>query len=223
MVKRLVRFSVNLLTIACLASCGRASRSPHVYVTNETSGDLSIVDAVSQSVVATVTLGKRPRGLTISPDGSALYVALSGSPAAPPGVDERTLPPPDKTADGIGVVDLNLRRLVRMLPGGSDPEQVAVSHDGKQVFVANEDAAALSVVDIASGRIVDSVKVGGEPEGVAVSPDDAVVYATSEAEGAVFVIDRAAHKLLKSFAVPPRPRAAAFLPDGARAYITSEN
>jgi len=36
--------------------------------------------------VATVALGKRPRGLAVSPDRSTLYVALSGSPqAGPPG------------------------------------------------------------------------------------------------------------------------------------------
>src|SRR5262245_40378917 len=73
-----------------------------VYVTNEQSGDLSIIDAATQAVVATVPLGKRPRGIAVSPDRTTLYVALSGSPAAGPGVDEKTLPPPDRTADGIG-------------------------------------------------------------------------------------------------------------------------
>src|SRR5688572_30566974 len=77
-----------------------------VYVTNEQSGDLSIIDAGTQVLVATVPLGKRPRGIAVSPDRTMLYVALSGSPAAGPGVDEKTLPPPDRTADGIGVVDV---------------------------------------------------------------------------------------------------------------------
>ena len=77
-----------------------------VYVTNEQSGDLSIIDAATQTVVGTIPLGKRPRGIAASPDGTKLYVALSGSPSAPPGVDEKTLPPPDRSADGIGVVDI---------------------------------------------------------------------------------------------------------------------
>ena len=56
-----------------------------LYVTNEVSGDLSVVDVANQKVIATIKLGKRPRGLRPSPDGSLLYVALSGSPIAGPG------------------------------------------------------------------------------------------------------------------------------------------
>jgi YVTN family beta-propeller protein len=94
-----------------------------VYVTNEQSGELSIIDAATQAVVGTVKLGKRPRGIVASPDGALLYVALSGSPSAPPGIDEKTLPPPDRSADGIGVVDIAKRKLVRVLMSGPDPEQ----------------------------------------------------------------------------------------------------
>src|SRR2546428_9827801 len=82
-----------------------AAPSTRIYVTNEASGDLSVIDAASQSVIATIPVGKRPRGIRVSPDKSTLYVALSGSPVAGPGVDESTLPPPDRNADGIGVVD----------------------------------------------------------------------------------------------------------------------
>ena len=137
-----------------------------VYVTNEQSGDLSIIDAGTQSLVATVPLGKRPRGIAVSPDRTMLYVALSGSPAAGPGVDEKTLPPPDRTADGIGVVDVRQQKLIKVLPSGTDPEQVAVSQDGTRLFVANEDAAMASVIDLATGTIVETFKIGEEPEGV---------------------------------------------------------
>ncbi len=105
-----------------------------VFVTNETSGDLSILDGSTFEVIATVPLGKRPRGIHASPDGKTIYVALSGSPFAPPGVDESKLPPPDKSADGIGVFDVAQNKLVRVIQGGSDPENFAVSLDGKTIF-----------------------------------------------------------------------------------------
>ena len=142
-----------------------------IYVTNEASGDLSIIDAATQAVVGTMALGKRPRGIAASPDGKLLYVALSGSPSAPPGVDEKTLPPPDRSADGIGVVDIAARKLVRVLTSGPDPEQVAVSHDGARLFVANEDAARLTIINTADGTIANMITVGEEPEGVSVHPD----------------------------------------------------
>src|SRR6266540_2503320 len=194
-----------------------------LFVTNERSGDLSVIDLATERVVATVPLGKRPRGIRVSPDRTRLYVALSGSPIAGPGVDEKTLPPPDKQADGIGIVDVKTRKLLKILPGGSDPEQLAVSADGKWLFVANEDVAQASVIDAGSGKTLFMVKVGEEPEGVNLRPDGKVVYVTSEGDGEVFAIDAVSPRLITKFAVGPRPRSTAFLPDSSRAYVTSEN
>jgi YVTN family beta-propeller protein len=208
---------------AATASAAVEGSAGQLFVTNEQSGDLSVIDLATERVVATVPLGKRPRGLTLSPDRSLLYVALSGSPIAGPGVDESKLPPPDKQADGIGIVDVKTRTLLKILPGGSDPEQVAVSADGKWLFVANEDVAQASVVDATTGKPLYTIKVGGEPEGVNVRPDGKVVYVTSEEDGEVFVIDAVKPTLITKFAVGPRPRSTAFLPDSSRAYVTSEN
>src|SRR4029079_18493103 len=137
------------------------------------------IDAATLTPVGTIRLGKRPRGIAASPDGNHLYVALSGSPNAGPGVDEKTLPPPDRSADGIGVVDLSQGKLLKVLPSGPDPEQLAVSRDGMRVFVSNEDAATLSVVDLATGEISERIKVGEEPEGVSVEPSGGRVWVTS--------------------------------------------
>src|SRR5678816_3873109 len=135
-----------------------------VYVTNETGGDLSVIDAGSGTVVATIPLGKRPRGIVASPDRSLLYVALSGSAIAGPNVDESKLPPPDRSADGIGVVDLGTHKLVRKYESGDDPEVFDLSADGRTIYVSNEDAAQVSVVDTGTGSIATRIDVGEEPE-----------------------------------------------------------
>ncbi len=111
------------------------SSAPRIYVTNEVSGG-------TYDTIATVPLGKRPRGIHASPDRKTIYVALSGSPIRGPGVDESTLPPPDKSADGIGVFDVAQNEVVRVIKGGSDPENFDVSKDGTQLFISNEDDAA---------------------------------------------------------------------------------
>src|SRR5580765_9019575 len=194
-----------------------------VYVTNEQSGDLTVINGDTQAVMATAPLGKRPRGIQASPDGKSLYVALSGSPPAGPGVDPKTLPPPDRNADGIGEVDADTYKLKRIIHAGADPEQLAVSADGTRLYVANEDTETLSVVDVASGKVVAAVKVGEEPEGVTIRPDGKVVYVTSEGDGAVFAIDTETNKLIKRIPVGPRPRSIGFLPDGSRGYVSLEN
>ena len=130
-----------------------------------------VVDADRGEVVARIPVGKRPRGIKLSRDGKMLYVALSGSPRGGPGVDESKLPPADRAADGVGVVDLGTRKLVRTLPSGQDPESFDLSRDGKTLYVSNEETAEMSVLDLASrqGQRARST-VGHEPEGVTAAP-----------------------------------------------------
>src|SRR5205814_5318618 len=92
-----------------------ATASYWVCVTNEKSGDMTVIDGASGKVLQTVPVGKRPRGIHPSPDGSTIYVALSGSPiTGPPQLDAKGNPiqkddddddkNADRSADGIGVV-----------------------------------------------------------------------------------------------------------------------
>src|SRR5688572_30680493 len=48
------------------------------YVTNEGSGELTILDTSNDSVVGTIPVGTRPRGIRLSEDGRTVFVALSG-------------------------------------------------------------------------------------------------------------------------------------------------
>jgi YVTN family beta-propeller protein len=216
------------------ASAGPAADAPvapdltsgpgfRVLVTNERSGNLTVIDGNTRQVVATLPLGKRPRGLKISPDGKLLYVALSGSPIAGPGVDESKLPPADKGADGIGVVDLETLQLLRVLRGVSDPEQLAVSADGKKLYIASEDTGRAIVLDAADGRELANLAVGGEPEGVTLSPDGRFVYVSSEEDHQIAVIDTGSDKVVATFEVGERPRFTEFTDDGTLAFVSSEN
>ena len=193
-----------------------------VYVTNEGSGDLSIIDPVTRAVVGRVALGKRPRGIIASPDQRLLYIALSGSPVAGPGVDETTLPAADKTADGIAVFDVAAGKVLRVLRGISDPEQIAVSPDGATLYVASEDTGRVMFMDARRGVIRATLVVGGEPEGLAASPDGKLVYATSEEDSTIAVIDAVQPRVLVRVAVGKRPRSIAFL-RSARAFVPGEN
>lgn len=194
-----------------------------LYTTNEVSGDMTIIDPVTYKVLTTVPLGKRPRGIHPSPDHKTIYVALSGSPIAGPGVDEDSLPPADHSADGIGVFDVAQRKIVRVMKAGSDPENFDVSLDGSQIFISNEDDAEVSVVDTASGTVVKTAKVGEQPEGVKVTRDGKLVWVTSEETGTIAVLDPVAGKILKTFKVGHRPRSVAFTLDGTKAWVNAEN
>jgi YVTN family beta-propeller protein len=193
-----------------------------ILVSNEASNDISFIDAASGNVLGALPVGKRPRGLKVSPDGRQLYVALSGSPRGGPNVDESKLPPPDRNEDGIGVIELESGAVRARLPSGNDPEALDASPDGRYLAVANEDSAQLSLVDATSGALVARVDVGVEPEGVRFSPDGHFVYVTSEANDRVDVVDVAARRVLTHIPTGKRPRNVLFSPDGERAYVSCE-
>src|SRR5688500_12381510 len=229
--RRLIAASIAvLLSASCSREAERASSTDtpappaqpsgppaagRLFVTNETTGDITVVDVAAAKSIATIPVGKRPRGIRLSPDGSTLYVALSGSPIAPPGVDESTLPPADKKADGIGVVSVREQRLLRVIRAGSDPEQTAVSKDGTRLFVANEDTGELTVVAVDDGRVLATFTVGDEPEGVDLRPDGQVVYVTSEDDSQVTAIDAVALKPVATVQLGQRPRGTEVLPSGS--------
>src|SRR3954471_11019417 len=221
---------VLLALAACVPAAAAADRGYWVCVSNERSGDVTVIDGADGKAVATVPVGKRPRGVHPSPDGRTLYVAVSGSPiTGPPKLDPKGKPifeepreDADPTADGIAVVDPATRKFVKKLPAGADPEEFAVSPDGRRLYIANEDVGTLSVANVIDGRVERIVRVKKEPEGVRITPDGKYVYVTCETGGEVFVIDTATNKAVAEFTVGGRPRTIAFLPDGSRAFVPSE-
>jgi YVTN family beta-propeller protein len=97
--RRLV-FVIALLAVGCTSKDeskkgaggerGGDGAGERVYVTDEVGGVVVVIDASKDEVVARIPVGKRPRGVRASPDGTRVYVALSGSPKSPPGTDPST-------------------------------------------------------------------------------------------------------------------------------------
>src|SRR5690348_7825508 len=99
------RTSLLLAFLPCWFACGPSRHAetsgtePRLYVSDETGGNVDVVDPSSGTLVERIAVGKRPRGIALSHDRRFVYVALSGSPIGGPGVDESRLPPADRTAD----------------------------------------------------------------------------------------------------------------------------
>jgi YVTN family beta-propeller protein len=198
------------------------AKGERVYVSDEDGGNVVVISTSSDAVIATIPVGKRPRGLRVSPDGTRLFVALSGLPKAGPGADESKLPPADPSADGIGIVDLSSLKFLRKIPAGRDPELFDVTSDGKRLWVSNEDAAEASLVDIDAGQVLRKVPVGKEPEGVGIPPGGKVVYITNEADNSVSVLDIETGAPVAQVATGGRPRSVVFTQDGKRAFVACE-
>jgi len=202
------RFAAAFAAAAAVLAGAGCSRGPRVFVSNERSGTITVIDGRTNRVTGTIEVGSRPRGVVWS--NGRLFVALTDQNTRRPGAVSAIV----EVGGSSGTV--------RRFPGGTDPEGIAASPDGAVVYVSNEDASAASIVDAKAGRVLETLTVGIEPEGVAASPDGRWVYVTAETSGTVTVIDTAKRAVVANVEVGQRPRSAAFSPDGRRAYVTAE-
>ena len=136
---------------------------------------------------------------------------------------DEDLPPADKKADGIAVVDATTGRFLEKIDSGSDPEQFSLCNDERSSTSPTRTKARPASSTSPAKAVVATLKVGIEPEGVTTTPDGRAVYVTSETTSEVHVLDTATPpRSSASFKTAQRPRGVAFLPDGSKAYVTCE-
>jgi YVTN family beta-propeller protein len=100
---------------------------------------------------------------------------------------------------------------------GNEPEGVAVSPDGRTVYVANQSARILSVVDAATRKVTE-VKLRNTPRFVAASRDGRKVYVSmyenDKTGSGVAVLDAVARKVDRYLTTGQQPYALSVGPDG---------
>jgi len=173
-------------------SCVFGADHRHLYVSDWGSRTVSVVDTEKGRRVRQFTVGLRPTDLALAPDGR-LFVACSGdntvhviqtrrlATAEPGASPSRRLPE--------GTREIISTSLYPESPEGSTPDGVAVSPDGRTLFVANADNNCVMVVDISNslseetarnGESVSVVEgfipVGWYPTALAVSPDNQTLF-----------------------------------------------
>lgn len=129
-----------------------------VYVSNEGSDNVYVINREIGQVVGVVMVGKKPRGLAAGTrrDAPRLYAANSGS-------------------NSISVIDPTTNKVDTEVPIrlGWQPEDIAVykaSQNKEIIFTANYGSNTVSVVDGATYQEVERVFVGSGPFAIAVDP-----------------------------------------------------
>src|SRR5690606_7572156 len=205
-----------LISLVLLGATAQAEDAYRLYVANEFSADITVIDTATDEVIDTITISGRPgevrpRGMAVSPDGATIYISVSDF--------NPVLETPE---DKIIAVDVRTNEVIGEFRAGGNPERVAVSPDGTQIWAALEAIAQGAGYDVTTGEQLASFRVGVEAEGVAVSPDGRWVYITAEATHTVTVIDAQELAVVTHVLVGNRPRVVEFSNDGAFAYVTAE-
>lgn len=200
-----------------------------VFARNPSTGALTqpsdttgcIVETPTSSCTSGLALGN-PEGVTVSPDGSNVYVAAPGSNAVDTFARNSSTGALTQATVGTGCI------VGTALAGCTNGTQLAgadalaVSPNGANVYVTSALSNSLTTFTRASSTgqltqltgtsacVINVLAVGcslgrmlSDPEGLAVSPDSASLYVTAFASGALDVFNRNAD----SGAVTQKPRA----------------
>lgn len=233
-------FQVGPVHVAFNPSGSRA------YVVNQFAGTVSVIDAVAESVTASVPLGDAGFNVAVAPNGQRVYATTAGGKVfviatatnvivdsmqvgtAANGLafspDGGTLYVSSRDAGTVTAFNTTTDAATGTFTVGGRPQRLAVAPNGKTLFAANEDSG-LSVVALPAGTVLPAVHLVPSGYGLAQSPDGRQLWVTDPQNATVYFVDE---RTLSS-AVPfflgggAVPRNVAFTSDGSGAVVTDGN
>ena len=78
---------------------------------------------------------------------------------------------PNEGSGTVSVVDTGTDRVTSTITTGGKPRGIAISPDGKKLYVSEQVANGLAIIDVGSGKEPLRVKLGESLEGIYLSAD----------------------------------------------------
>jgi YVTN family beta-propeller protein len=107
---------------------------------------------------------------------------------------------------------------------------IAVSSDGKRVYVTNEQGGSVVSLSTTDGSIkweqplgTPGMVGGSYPEGIALSPDGGTAYVAAQGANVLFGVNTATGAVTSTTPVGDHPEAVALTKDGTLAFVTNAN
>ncbi len=221
---------------------------PRLYATLPFDNSLAVIDTNTNTVVTTFFIGANPSSLSISPDGTRLYVANSGSTSAAIGVVDLTtlttltsLPTPGTTsavAAGLGnrvyalTAGVNGNGIIAQIDGTTGTLETTIGDgsvqatgsfkitpDGTRLFSAVTGGTAAYDVSTATPTLLQAVSdVGGGGQLFDISRDSLYLVGLGTGTTSSLVSTGDLSRVLGSFNVGSYVGPAVFSPDGTLVY-----
>ena len=221
----LVRHLASLLAAALVASGSALAAADKVYVADEESSSISVIDTASFKKIGDIPVGQGPHNVQVAPDGRQVWVTNNGEPGKPAEKTRHEGMPKSEHgamagAGEVWAIDTASDTVVAKVPVGMHPAHVVVAPDGRYAYVTNGGENTVSVVDISALRVVATIPVGASPHGIRISPDSKQAWVANLKGGTVSVIDVQTRKQITRIAVGKGPAQVGFSPDGRLGFVS---
>ena len=159
------------------------------------------------------------RGMRGFRPAAAALALISCQPHHQPSTDTLFV---SNEAKGVAVLDGATGRIEGELRTGPRPRGMALSPDGRTLYVAASNADRIEAWDVASRRPVRFYNSGSDPERFALSGDGKRMYIANEDASAVSFLDLASGRVEREVKVGPEPEGVGVSRDGKLVVATSE-
>ncbi len=176
-----------------------------IYTANELSNTVSVIDAVTHTLLDTVNVGVSPLSLAVNPSTGRIYVSNNGS-------------------NTVSVIEAGTNAVIATINVGGAPNQIAINKATNRIYVGNFSDNTVSVIDGATNTVVTTIGVGNGPMGVAVNETTNLVYVTNFNDNTMTVIDGSDNTVMATtIGVGITPNAVAVNPVTNRIYVTNQD
>lgn len=125
--------------------------------------------------------------------------------------------------DTVSLIDTATNQIVGApipLPANANPASMAITPNGKTLYVANY-SGSVTAIDTQTNQPIVSIPLAGSPNTIAISPDGKTAYVPQNV-GGVVVIDTASNQIVGApITVGEGLYGVAFSPDGKTALVSS--
>ena len=224
---------------------------PRVYVPNEGSNDIAVIDPETFQIVGRFAAGAAPEHISPDWDFSKLYVSnMNGAtltvidPETQQSSETMQVPFPYNTyftpdgskaiivADYLGIdmvadnglyfYDRETWELIKFVQvPWPGVNHLDFSPDGSYLMVTTESAGAVVKIDTTSLEILGTVDVGGSPLDIRLGPNGDVFYVANQGTHGIDVIDAEAMEAVAFIPTSTGAHAFAFSRDASRLFVTN--
>ncbi len=136
-----------------------SGKAKTAYVSSMRDSHVLAVDLAGNAKPVVIPVGSGPNAVTLSPDGTRLYVA-------------------DGNSDDIAVVDTQKNATIAVISlggvfKGRNPNGLTLSRGGERLYVTLGGENSVAVIDLGRGRLVGKIPTAWYPTGVAVARERA--------------------------------------------------
>lgn len=218
----------------------------YIYVANQISSDVSVIQTSTNSVIATIPVGLNPTCVAASTNSNYVYVANSNNNNVmvirtsdntiidtitvgdlPSGIavlpNGQHLYVTNLGNDNISVIQTSDHTLIATITNISQPHSIISLPNSQYLYVTSPYQNQLAVIRTNDNTVQTIIQSGNQPTHLSSSLDGEYVYVTNYGDNSVSIIQTSDNQIIGVTPVAGNPYAIATYPFGNYYYLTNQS